>query len=150
MTFRRAAAALAAFAPAAFAASTALAAPPAIGDSKFGANANSVSMTVYAHGNLEPMSAVVSQRDVHGNVILEIVEGGDSPARPVEIDRGRCERLGPPLYRLPPFTGGQYVTTLKNAKLSTLEDGNHAIVVYGARRSKYACGDLVEPNILRH
>ena len=128
----------------------ATAATPAINDAKYGGNANSVSMTVLAKGDLEPMTAVVTQRAATGGVILDIVEGGKTNAMPVEIARGTCDKIGPAQYRLPPFTGGQYVTTLKGAQLAQLEDGNHAIVVYGGHRSQYACGTLVKPNVFRH
>ena len=121
---------------------------PAIDDKKTGAKSNSVTMTLEQNGNGGPISAVVVQ---HGSdVVLQIVLGVSTSAKPVAVDRGTCAKLGPADYRLPPFVGGQYVATLRKATLPGLEDGNHAVVVYGARRSVYACGDLVKPNIFRH
>ncbi|GAC1400622.1 MAG: hypothetical protein PVSMB8_03050 [Vulcanimicrobiaceae bacterium] len=79
-------------------------------------------------------------------VALTIVQGGPTPAKPVEVDRGTCDKPGGALYRLPPFHGGEYQTTLKSAKLDSLQDGAHAIVVWGSdghKRAPFACGALV-------
>ena len=121
---------------------------PAINDRKFGGHANSVTMQVYAKGDRGPISANVIESG--RNVTLEIVGGGTMPAKPVEIVSGSCEKLGPAQYRLPPFTGHQYVTTLKSATLAKLEDGDHAVLILGGNRTPFACGDLVKPNIFRH
>ena len=121
---------------------------PRINDGKFGGG-NSIKMDVLAPGpDMTRMSGVVMQRN--DSVVLEIVQGGKTTAKPVEIAEGTCDKLGRTQYRLPPFTGGEYTTTVKNAKLDQLQDGNHALVVFGPKRSKFACGDLVKPNIFRH
>jgi len=79
-------------------------------------------------------------------VALTIVEGGPTPAKPVEIDRGTCASPGDALFRLPPFHGGEYQTTLKSAKLDALQDGAHAVIVWGSdgksKRIPFACGLL--------
>ena len=121
---------------------------PGIGDRKFGANSNSVKMSVLVSGDVGPIDAVVVQRD--RDVTLEINGGPSMPAKPVEIVSGTCEKLGPAQYRLPPFTGVQYVTTIKNATLAKLEDDDHAVLILAAHRKPFACGDLVKPNIFRH
>ena len=123
---------------------------PDIGTKKFGAS-NDVKMDISAPGNLQPMNAVVRQEK--NAVVLSIVEGGTTPARAVEIDRGTCKQLGTAQYKLPPFRGGQYQAILKNANLEQLQDGQHAIVVVGSNgksRSTYACGALDKPNLFRH
>ncbi|GAC1312050.1 MAG: hypothetical protein NVS2B3_15570 [Vulcanimicrobiaceae bacterium] len=113
-------------------------------DRKFAGSVD-VKMDVLARGpNVEPMNAHVRQ-DPSG-VALTIVEGGPTPAKPVEIDRGTCEKPGDAQYRLPPFHGGEYQTTLKGAKLEGLQDGAHAVVVWGSdgkrKRIPFACGAL--------
>ena len=134
------------------ASAAAVAAPgdPDIGTKKFGAS-NDVKMTIVAPGNLQPMNGIVRQEGK--NVVLELVEGGTTPAKAVEVDRGTCDKLGSAQFRLPPFRGGQYQTVLKGADLTQLQDGQHAIVVVGSngnKRSNYACGALNKPNIFQH
>ena len=114
-------------------------------DRKFAGSVD-VKMDVFARGpNVEPMNAHVRQNPTGDG--LTIVEGGPTPAKPVEIDRGTCERPGDARYRLPPFTGGEYQTTLEGAKLDALQDGAHAIIVWGSdgrsKRIPFACGELV-------
>lgn len=133
-------------------AAAAVAAPgdPDIGDKKFGTS-NDVKMDILAPGNLQPMNAVVRQEK--NAVVLLIVEGGTTPAKAVEVDRGTCKQLGAAQYKLPPFRGGHYQAILKGANLEQLQDGQHAIVVVGSNgktRSTYACGVLDKPNIFRH
>ncbi len=121
-----------------------------IGDKKSG-NSNDVKMDVLAPGNQEPMNAIVRQQGK--SVVLEINQGGTTTAKPVEISNGTCPTPGVAQFKLPPFRGGQYQTTVKNAKLDALQDGNHAIAIYtsnGKKRTTYACGNLVKPNLLQH
>lgn len=123
---------------------------PNIGDKKSGGS-NDVKMDVLSPGNQEPMNAIARQQG--NDVILEVNQGGTTTAKPVEIAHGKCPTPGVAQYKLPPYSGGQYTTTVKNAKLDALEDDNHAIAVYtsnGKKRSTYACGDLVKPNAFRH
>ena len=133
-------------------ATAAVAAPgdPDIGTKKFGAS-NDVKMDIVAPGNLQPMNAVVRQEK--NAVVILIVEGGTTPAKAVEIDRGTCKALDTAQYRLPPFRGGQYQAIAKDANLEQLQDGRHALVVVGSnarQRSVYACGELDKPNLFRH
>lgn len=137
---------------ASFATSTVSAAPgdPDIGTKKYGIS-NDVKMDIVAPGNLQPMNAVVRQEK--NAVVLSIVEGGTTPAKAVEIDHGTCKQLGPAQCKLPPFRGGQYQATVKNANLEQLQDGQHSVVVVGSdgnKRSTYACGALDEPSFFRH
>ena len=121
-----------------------------IGDKKSG-DSNDVKMDIIAPGNLERMNAIVRQQG--NDVVLEIVQGGTTTAKPVEIANGKCPTPGVARYKLPPFRGGEYQTIVKSAKLDSLQDGNHAIAVYssnGKKRTTYACGDLVKPNLFRH
>lgn len=121
-----------------------------IGDKKSG-NSNDVKMDVLAPGNQEPMNAIVRQQGK--DVVLQITQGGTSTAKPVEISNGKCPTPGVAQFKLPPFRGGEYQTTVKSAQLDKLQDGNHAIAIYtsnGKKRTTFACGDLVKPNLLRH
>ncbi len=123
---------------------------PAINDRKM-PGANDVKMKIYAAGNLEPMNATIRQSGP--NATIEIVEGGGSPAKTVDIVTGTCAKPGPDLFRLPPFSSSQYVATAKNADVDKLQDGNHALVIWssnGKRRTMYACGDLDKPNGFIH
>jgi len=43
--------------------------------------------------------------------------------------------------------------TAKNANVTQLQDGPHALIVWGSngkKRTLYACGDLIKPNALIH
>ncbi len=113
--------------------------------------ANSIKMSVLSPGDLQPMSATV--REKRNSVVLQVVQGGNTTAKPVEVDHGKCPNPGRAQYRLPPFRGNQYQAVLKGTKVSDLLDGNHALAIYasnGRRRTTYACGDLNPPNALQH
>ena len=121
-----------------------------IGDKKSG-DSNDVKMDIIAPGDLERMNAIVRQQG--NDVVLQITQGGTTTAKPVEIANGKCPTPGVAQYKLPPFRGGEYQAIVKNAKLDALQNDNHAIAVYssnGKKRTTYACGDLVKPNLLRH
>lgn len=121
-----------------------------IGTKKF-PDANNIKMSVVAQGNMQPMSATM--REKRNSVVVGVVQGGNTPAKPVEIDHGTCPAPGRAQYRLPPFRGNQYQAVINGVKLGRLLDGKHALAIYssnGRRRTTYACGDLNPPNALQH
>jgi len=121
-----------------------------IGSKKF-PTANNIKMTVLVPGDLQPMSAIL--RDERNSAVLQVVQGGNTTAKPIEVDHGKCPNPGAVQYRLPPFRGNQYQAVLKGANLAELLDGNHVLAIYssnGRRRTTYACGDLNPPNALQH
>lgn len=110
-----------------------------------------VKMDVLAPGDLEPMSATI--REKRGSVVLQIVQGGNTAVKAVEVDHGRCPNPGRSQYRLPAFRGNQYQAVITHAKLADVLDGKHALAIFSSnrrRRTTYACGDLNPPNALQH
>jgi hypothetical protein len=93
----------------------------------------------------ETATAVLTQTGDDVKVVVT-TKGGPSDPQPIHIHQGTCAKLNPkPAYPLTTIQNGTSTTTLKDMKLSSLENGDYAINIHHSTTdvpTYYACGDI--------